>query len=58
MTGDLFAAYIPSSGACPDCDADTELKPDADVPGLVYMLVRHDDTCPHYRRMKAEGSAS
>ena len=34
------------SYSCPDCLADTELV----IDGLPVLNVRHDDTCPTYRR--------
>jgi hypothetical protein len=40
---------------CPDCDNDTQLI----AYGSAYIVqILHDDTCPTYRRLLAEGRAS
>lgn len=44
-------------GGCQDCDAEQELVQDPEVPGVYLLQVRHDDTCPTYRRMKRKGRA-
>ena len=54
MAGESFGltpGYTRSSGHCPDCDADTELR--QDTAGVWQLFIRHDDTCPTYRAMKA-----
>lgn len=54
MAGESFGlrpGYSPSSGDCPDCDAYTELSRDST--GIWHLSIRHDDTCPAYRAMKA-----
>ncbi|CAM3542886.1 hypothetical protein GCM10007368_13930 [Isoptericola cucumis] len=51
MAGAAF--FQKSSGACPDCDADTELTTDPDYPTVAYLTVRHDDTCPNLRARRA-----
>lgn len=55
MAGESFGlrpGYFPSSGDCPDCDADTELVANPEHPGIWHLNIRHDDTCPSYRAMK------
>jgi hypothetical protein len=42
---------------CPDCLSDNG-TPYADSSGIWHLDVHHDDTCPLYRRLKAEGRAS
>jgi len=40
---------------CPDCDSDTQL---VESGGVYIVQILHDDTCPTYRRLLAEGRAS
>lgn len=61
MNGEAFGLrplYVPSSGDCPDCDADTELTRDPDHPRIWRLHIRHDHTCPTYRQLRAHGQAS
>lgn len=48
----LAAAY-----QCPDCLSENGV-PFQDSFGIWHLNVHHDDTCPTYRRLKAEGSAT
>lgn len=61
MRGEAFGLrpmYVHGSGDCPDCNADTELARDPDHPGVWRLNIRHDDTCPTYRRLRCQGRAS
>lgn len=42
---------------CPDCDSETA-TPYTDAHGVWHLEVRHDETCPTYLRLLAEGRAS
>lgn len=42
---------------CPDC-ASESAAPYMDAHGIWRLEVRHDGTCPTYRRLLAEGRAS
>ncbi len=37
---------------CPDCTSATELRRDSD--GVFHLDVRHDLTCPTYRRIRGD----
>lgn len=56
MAGEAFFKpfYAPSSGDCPDCDADTELRADPDHPGIWHLQVQHDETCPTWQAIQRE----
>ncbi len=58
MSGEAFfrPGTLEHSGACPDCDATTELVDHGH--GLWLLEIRHDDTCPTYRRLLATGRDS
>lgn len=40
-----IAAAAPSMAACV-CEADMEIVPDPDHPGVLHMMIMHDDGCP------------
>jgi len=48
-------ALIGRLAECPDCCADTELV--QPTPGVHVLEVRHDETCPTYRRMQGDRHA-
>ena len=41
---------------CPDCDNDIRLH--QDEYGVWRLDIMHDDACPTYRRLRAEGRAT
>jgi hypothetical protein len=49
----LFAAAY----RCPDCLSETT-QPVSDHLGAWHIDVHHDDTCPTYRRLRAQGLAT
>lgn len=54
MTGEAFfkpVEGIEIPGGCPDCDAVQVV--DRIGPNVYGLTVRHDDTCPTYRRIVA-----
>lgn len=52
----VFRAFA-AAYRCPDCLSDTA-QPVPDAFGVWHIDVHHDDTCPTYRRLKAEGRAT
>jgi hypothetical protein len=46
-----------ASYRCPDCLSETT-QPVVDEFGMWHIEVRHDETCPMYRRLKAKGLAT
>jgi hypothetical protein len=48
----IFAAAY----RCPDCLSESA-APTQDHFGMWHLEIRHDDTCPAYRQMKARGLA-
>lgn len=46
----LDSLAVAAAYECPDCDADTRLTQDEH--GIWHLTIRHDTTCPNYRRMR------
>lgn len=44
-------------GGCDDCDAVQYVRRDTEMPNLIRLSVEHDDDCPTYRRLRAQGLA-
>ena len=48
--GDQLTRTLADAYCCPDCYSDAELTRD-DL-GIWHLAIRHDTTCPTYRRMR------
>ena len=49
--------WLADNYRCPDCLSETT-QPVADERGVWHINVHHDDTCPTYKRLLAQGLAS
>jgi len=46
--GDGLTHTLADAYRCPDCDSEGDLTRDS--LGIWHLIIRHDDTCPTYRR--------
>ena len=53
----VFLCAFAAAYRCPDCLNETT-EPVRDDADMWHIEVRHDDTCPTYRRLQAEGRAT